>query len=46
MDLSIFGLVDIVVSLKATHLANFFAMLIAFSSVMVAFLSRNYRLSK
>ena len=45
MDLTIFGLTDIVLSLKATHLANFFAVLIAFASVMVLFLSRNYKLS-
>ncbi len=46
MDLSIFGLTDIVVSLKATYLANFFAFLIAFSAVMVLFLVKNYKLSK
>jgi len=46
MDLSLFGLTDIVVSLKATHLANFFAMLIAFSSGIVIFISKNYRLTK
>ncbi|MEA1891283.1 MAG: proton-conducting transporter membrane subunit [Campylobacterota bacterium] len=46
MDFSTFGLADIVLSLKATHLANFFAMLIAFSFVMVTFLSRNYKLTK
>jgi len=46
MDLSLFGLTDIVVSLKATHLADFFATLIAFSSLIVMFISRNYRLTK
>ncbi len=46
MDLSIFGLTDIVLSFQATNLANFFATLIAFSSVMVIFITRNYSLSK
>ena len=46
MDLTIFGLTDIVLSLKATHLANFFASLIAFSFVMVLFIGRNYKLTK
>jgi len=46
MDLSLFGLTDIVVSLKVTHLANFFAVIIAFSSLMVMFIGRNYTLSK
>jgi len=46
MDLSLFGLGAIVLALKATHLANFFALLIAFSSVMVMFISRNYKLPK
>ena len=46
MDLSIFGLSDIVISLKATHLANFFAILISFSFLSVLFLVRNYKLSK
>jgi NADH-quinone oxidoreductase subunit M len=43
MDLTIFGLTDIVLSLKVTHLANFFAMLIAFSFAIVLFLTRNYK---
>ncbi len=46
MDLSIFGLSDVILSLKETHLANFFAALIAFSSVMIMFITRNYKLSK
>ena len=46
MDLSIFGLSEIILSLQATHLANFFASLIAFSSVIVMFIGRNYSLSK
>ncbi|MEA3521640.1 MAG: proton-conducting transporter membrane subunit [Campylobacterota bacterium] len=46
IDLSIFGLSDIVLSLKVTHLANFFAVLIAFSSFILLFLARNYSLSK
>ncbi len=46
MDLSIFGLTDIVISLKATNLANFFAMLITFSFVMILFLLPKYKLSK
>ena len=45
-DLSIFGLTDIVLSLKETALANFFAMLIAFSFVMVLFVTRSYKLTK
>ncbi len=46
MDLAVFGLSDIVLSLKVTHLANFFAVLIAFSTLMVMFIARNYSLSK
>ncbi|MFT5659752.1 MAG: formate hydrogenlyase subunit 3/multisubunit Na+/H+ antiporter MnhD subunit [Sulfurimonas sp.] len=46
MDLSVFGLNDIIISLKVTHLANFFAMLIGFSSVIVLFIARNYSLTK
>jgi len=46
MDLSIFGLSEIVISLKATNLANFFAMLISFSFVMILFLLPKYKLSK
>ncbi len=46
MDLSLFGLSEIVVSLKVTHLANFFAALIALSSVMVLFIAKNYKLTK
>ncbi len=46
MDLTLFGLTDIVLSLKATSLANFFALLISFSFVMVLFLVPQYKLSK
>jgi formate hydrogenlyase subunit 3/multisubunit Na+/H+ antiporter MnhD subunit len=46
MDLSIFGLTDIVLSLKATHLANFFAVLITLSFAVVSFIGRNYKLTK
>ena len=46
MDLSLFGLSDIVLSLKETHLANFFAILVSFSLLMVAFTTRNYKLTK
>lgn len=46
MDLTVFGLTDIVVSLKETHLANFFAMLITFSFMIVTFVMRKYDLSK
>ena len=46
MDLSIFGLSDIILSIKVTHLANFFASLIAFSSFIVMFIGRNYKLTR
>lgn len=46
MDLSVFGLTDIILSLKVTSLANFFAALIAFSSLIVMFIGRNYKISK
>jgi NADH-quinone oxidoreductase subunit M len=46
MDLSIFGLSDIVLSLRSTYLANFFAMLISLSSISVLFLVKNYKLKK
>ncbi len=46
MDLTLFGLTDLVVSLKATSLANFFAVLISFSFVMVLFLVPQYKLGK
>jgi len=46
MDLSIFGLTDIVVSLKATSLANFFSVLIAFSTFVLLFLVKNFKLAK
>ncbi|MEA3433480.1 MAG: proton-conducting transporter membrane subunit [Campylobacterota bacterium] len=46
MDLTLFGLTDIVLALKATSLANFFAVLIFFSFVMVLFLVPKYRLTK
>lgn len=46
MDLSLFGLTDIVVSLKATNLAYFFGMLIAFSIFIVMLIGENYKLPK
>ena len=46
MDLTIFGITNIVVSLKATYLADFFAMLITFSFISVLFLTRNYKQTK
>jgi len=46
MDLTIFGLSDIILSLQVTHLANFFAILIAFSSLMLLFIAKNYTLTK
>ena len=46
MDLTIFGLTDIIVSLKETHLANFFAMLITFSSMLITFVMKKYELPK
>ncbi len=46
MDLTIFGLTNIVVSLKATYLADFFAMLITFSFISILFLTRNYKQTK
>ena len=46
MDLTLFGLSNIVLSLEATSLANFFAMLISFSFVMVLFLVPNYKMTK
>ncbi len=46
MDLSIYGLTDLVLSLKVTNLANFFAMLIASSFVIVTFITKNYKLTK
>ncbi|MEA2099663.1 MAG: proton-conducting transporter membrane subunit [Campylobacterota bacterium] len=46
MDLTIFGLTDIVLSLKQTHLADFFAMLITVSFVLVIFTMKKYELTK
>jgi len=46
MDLSSFGLEHISVGLKVTALANFFAILIAFSLLTISFLSEKYSLSK
>ena len=46
MDLALFGLTDIVLSLKVTSLANFFALLISFAFVMVLFLVPKYTLTK
>ena len=44
MDLTIYGVTNVIISLKVTYLANFFAMIIAFSSAMVFFLTKNYKL--
>ncbi len=46
MDLTIFGLTDVVVSLKETYLANFFAMLITISFMLVVFSMKKYDLPK
>ena len=46
MDLTIFGLTDIVLSLKETYLANFFAMLITISFMLVTFSMGKFKLSK
>ena len=46
MDLGIFGLTDISVGLKASSLANFFAILIAFSLFAVSLVADKYTLSK
>jgi NADH-quinone oxidoreductase subunit M len=46
MDVTLFGFTDIIVSLRATALANFFALLIAFSFLMLAFLIPKYKLTK
>ena len=46
MDLSIFGLTDMVLSLKVTNLANFFAALIMLSSLVLIFVGRNYTLNR
>jgi NADH-quinone oxidoreductase subunit M len=46
MDLDVFGFENITVGLKATALANFFAVLIAFSLFAVSLLSGKYSLSK
>jgi len=46
LDLSLFGLTQLVLSLQVTYLANFFAALILLSSVIVMFMGRNYKLTK
>lgn len=46
MDLSLYGLAGIEVALSVTHLANFFAALIAFSAIIVLFIAKNYKLTK
>ena len=46
MDLAVFGFENITVGLKATALANFFAVLVAFSLFAVSLVSGKYRLSK
>jgi len=45
MDLSIFALSQIVVSLKVTYLANFFALLIVISAISVLLVMPKYKLS-
>ena len=46
MDLGTFGLEHIVVALKVSTLANFFALLVAVSLLMITFISANYPLKK
>ncbi len=46
MEFSLYGLSDIVLSLKVTALANFFAFLIVLSSITVLFIAQNYRLKR
>ena len=46
MDLTFLGFSDVVLSLKTTYLADFFALLIAFSSITVMFIAKNYKLTK
>ena len=46
IDLSVFGLEHLSVGLKVTALANFFAVLIAFSLLAVSVVSEKYKLSK
>ena len=46
MDLAFLGFSDVVLSLKTTYLADFFALLIAFSSITVMFIAKNYKLTK
>ena len=46
MDLGSFGLEHIVVALKASSLANFFALLVAVSLMMIAFTADKYPLKK
>ncbi len=45
-DLSVFGFEHLTVGLKVTALANFFAVLVAFSLLAVSVLSKKYKLSK
>ncbi len=46
MDLALFGLSDIIISFKATPLANFFAILITFSFILITLILKKYNLSK
>ena len=46
IDMGSFGLDGIVVGLKATSLANFFALLIAFGLFSISFISSKYKLGK
>ena len=45
-DLSTVGIDGVVVALEATHLANFFAILVAFSFVIISIFGFRYRVSK
>jgi NADH-quinone oxidoreductase subunit M len=46
VDLSAFGFEHISIGLKVTSLANFFAVLIVFSLLIISLLSKKYKLSK
>lgn len=46
MDLSLYGLTGIEIALDFSYLAHFFAVLVVFSSVIVLFIAKNYKLSK
>ena len=46
LDLGLFGLNEITVAINVTSLANFFAMLVAFSLLLVTFISGKYNVSR